>query len=110
MKQCAYTLHVEALSSAPLTPAYSLPCGTQSVHRIGKLVGVLTDGLECVLFNGLEDLVSVGALQLGGFRGNIVDFAVLDFDTTVLNPSNRMIIHIEGVKNRVSCECLNVVR
>jgi hypothetical protein len=101
LKQCAFSLRLKDLSNAPLVPTYTLPYGIQSVHQIGKLVGVLTEGLECILFNSLEDLAPVGSLQLGGFRGNIVDFAILDFDTTVLNPTNRMIVHIDGLTHKV---------
>lgn len=72
------------------------------MYQIGKLVGVLTDCLECALFNSLEDLVPAGILQLGNFRGDIKDFAVLDFDGTVLNPKSRMVVHVEsGAKDKV---------
>lgn len=101
MKQCAYALHHES-SDETLASSYSLPYGVQSVHKIGKLVGVLTHALECIFFNSLEDLVPAGVLRLDGFRGEIIDFAILDFDGTVLHKNNRMVVHIDnGNKHKV---------
>jgi hypothetical protein len=79
-----------------------LPFGVRSIHRIGNLVGALTDCLEVVLFNNLEDLASIGTLQLGSVKGAVLDFAVLDFDGTQLSPMNRMIVHVDtGSKNKI---------
>ncbi|KAI6189774.1 hypothetical protein M3Y97_00045100 [Aphelenchoides bicaudatus] len=36
LKQSAYSLHIENMSSAPLIETYNLPYGVQSVHQIGK--------------------------------------------------------------------------
>lgn len=102
LKQCAFALHHEALANEPLIKTYALPYGVQSVHKIGKLIGVFTQCLECVLFNSLEDFVPAGILQLGGFRADVQDFVVLDFDGTVLNPTNRMVVHVNsGSKDKV---------
>ena len=102
LKQSVYALHQQALVNEPLVPAHSLPYGVQSVHRIGKLVGVLTQCLECVLFNSLEDLVPAGVFDLGKFKGDIQDFVILDFDGSVLNATGRMVIHINnGMKDKV---------
>jgi hypothetical protein len=91
------------LANEPLVKSYRLPYGIKSIHQIGKLTGALTESLECVLFNRLQDLVPVGTLQLGNFRGDILDFAVLDFDGTVLNTNSRMIIHTNnGSKDKVT--------
>jgi hypothetical protein len=101
LKQRAYNLCFEDLSNAPSILTCTLPYGIQSVHQIGELIGVLTEDLECILFNSLEYLVPAGTLKLGGFRGNIVDFAILD--SSVPSPSSRMILHVfDGEKHEVS--------
>jgi hypothetical protein len=50
----------------------------------------------------LEDLIPAGTLQMGSFRGDIKNFAILDFDGTVLNSKSRMVLHIDnGSKDKV---------
>lgn len=73
------------------------------MHQIGRLIGVLTEGLECMLFNDLDELVPAGVLKMGGLRGDIIDFAVLDFGGTVLEPKNRMVVHIETMSKHKVC-------
>ncbi|KAI6199909.1 Protein ROD-1 [Aphelenchoides besseyi] len=101
-RQCIFALYQPQLQMQPLTSTGFLVSGARAVRSIGKLTAVLLESLDCLLFSEFESLISCGTIRLGKFKGDVIDFTVLDFDGSFLQPTLRLVLHVnDGRQDKI---------